>query len=750
MTARGGNDTVYLDAGDDWADAGDGDDTVWAGDGNDIVAGGNGADRLDGGAGNDVLYGDAGADHLTGGLGADILAGGAGNDTLEGGEGNDTTLFGTGDGQDVAIDSAGIDTVQLTGGLTEAQINLQRLGSDLIVAVKDAADKLTIKDWFAPAGNFQSLMLGDGTVLDRAAVEERLVRNQAPVATEDLVAASEDGVTQASGNALANDADPEGRALRVTNPGAYTGHYGALTLSSAGAYAYTLNNNAAAVQSLAAGQTVTERFGYTATDDDPNGAANSSSAIVVSITGANDAPIIAIDRGAVAEDGTLSVAGNVLANDRDIDAGTVLQVVSPGTIVSAYGSATLASDGSYTYTLNNASTAVQSLGRNQQVTERFDYTVSDGIAGVAATLEITLDGANDAPIIATALSDQTVSTNTAYSWQVPTDSFVDPDYGDVLAYRATLADGSALPSWLAFDSATQTFFGRVPRDAAGNLDISVTATDGVAGQSGNLSASDVFRLSFASGGGGGGGGGNGGNGGSKGNEGVGNGVDAPPPGHTYSFNDGAGTSPGHPGAQGGNGYRPLPDVAHANILIAAPEPEQVGSAPLAHGHGGTTNNGEHVGTSATPAPDEPAMVDAAASNGLALANGHDLDGTPGNSSASAMANWKSADAWQEPSYLDPSRVNAAAGNSYSVSDNTGVENALARWAAMDELLAAHLAKNDEAALRNGTGSGAGMMDASGFLGSTTPFVDDQLSLSAGNGNNLKTLQGLKEGFRQAA
>lgn len=198
------------------------------------------------------------------------------------------------------------------------------------------------------------------------------------------------------------------------------------------------------------------------------------------------------------------------------------------------------------------------------------------------------------------------------------------------------------------------------------------------------------------------------------------------------------------------GYRPLPDVARADILIAAPEPEQAGSAPSAHGHGGTTNNGQHVGTSATPAPDEPAMVDAAASNGLALANGHDLDGTPGNSSSSAMANWKSADAWQEPSYLDPSKVDAAAGKPHSVSDNTGVENALARWAAMDELLAAHLAKNDEAALGNGTGSGAGMMDASGFLGSTTPFADDPLSLSAGNGNNLKTLQGLKEGFRQAA
>lgn len=743
VTARGGNDTVYLDAGDDYADAGDGDDTVWAGDGDDIASGGNGADRLDGGAGNDVL------------------AGGAGNDTLEDGEGNDTYLFGPGDGQDVAIDSAGIDAVQLTGGLTEAQISLQRLGSDLIVAVKGTADKLTVKDWFAPAGNFQSLMLGDGSMLDRTCVEERLTRNQAPVAMEDLVAASEDGIVRVAGNALANDADPEGRTLRVSNPGIYTGNYGALTLDSAGAYAYTLDNNSAAVQSLAAGQTVTERFGYSATDDDPNGAATSASAIVVTITGANDAPLIAADRGAVAEDGTLSVAGNVLANDRDVDAGTVLRVTSPGTIVSTYGSATLAADGSYNYTLDNASTLVQSLGRNQQITERFGYSVSDGIAGIAATLEITVAGANDAPVIASALADQTVSANTAYSWQMPANSFVDPDYGDALAYRATLADGSALPSWLVFDAATQTFSGRVPKTAAGSLDISVTATDGVAGQSSNLSVSDVFRLSFASGGGGGG---SGGNGSSTGNEGVGNGVDAPPPGQDYSFNDGAGTSPGNPGAQGGDGYQPLPDVAHADIRIAAPEPIRAGAAAIARGHGinmnngqhagspGTaavarghgsrTNNGPHAGTSGTPAPDAATTANATASNG------HEQDGT-GNGSRSAMASGKSADAWQEPTYLDPGKVNATSGNAHSASDNTGVENVLARWMAMDELLAAHLAKNDEAALGNGIGSGMGMIDASGFLGSATPFADP-LSLSAGKGNNLQTLQGLKEGFRQAA
>lgn len=68
--------------------------------------------------------------------------------------------------------------------------------------------------------------------------------------------------------------------------------------------------------------------------------------------------------------------------------------------------------------------------------------------------------------------------------------------------------------------------------------------------------------------GGGGGGGNGG--GSRGNEGVGNGVDAPPPGHDYNFNDGPGTSPGQPGAQGGNGYQSA-DSGNVAPLVAAGE-----------------------------------------------------------------------------------------------------------------------------------------------------------------------------------
>lgn len=123
---------------------------------------------------------------------------------------------------------------------------------------------------------------------------------------------------------------------------------------------------------------------------------------------------------------------------------------------------------------------------------------------------------------------------------MPAGSFRDADRNDTLSYTATLSNGKALPSWLKFDAATQTFSGTTPANAKGSIDVRVTASDGHGECS---TASDDFKVSF----------------GSKtvvpadqkGNEGVGNGADAPPPGHSGNINDGAGTSPGQPGRKHG-------------------------------------------------------------------------------------------------------------------------------------------------------------------------------------------------------
>jgi Ca2+-binding RTX toxin-like protein len=81
-----------------------------------------------------------------------------------------------------------------------------------------------------------------------------------------------------------------------------------------------------------------------------------------------------------------------------------------------------------------------------------------------------------------------------FSFVVPANTFGDQDIpnGDRLTYRASLHDGSPLPSWLTFDPVTRTFSGTPAEGAAGTLNIIVTVTD-----SGGLSAGDTLTLSVS-------------------------------------------------------------------------------------------------------------------------------------------------------------------------------------------------------------------------------------------------------------
>ncbi len=730
VTARAGNDTVYAE---------DGADIVYGGDGNDIIYGGNGDDVLLGENGNDTLYADAGND---------LLSGGAGTDQLLGGEGDDTYLFQAGDGQDTATDTLGTNQIVLGAGLTLDAVVFTRQGNDLLVSVKNSTDRLSVRDWFAADSHFPTITLGDGMTLDHAAVAAAIPQNQAPILTPDSAAVSEDGTTYVAGNALANDSDPEGRALRVTNAGSYAGAVGTLSLGSNGAYSYTLANGSQAVQSLAAGQTLTENFAYTASDDDPNGAATATSTITITVNGANDLPVLGADSAATAEDAA-PIGGNVLANDHDIDAGTVLTIANPGIRIGAYGSLTLGNDGAWGYDLANNSTTVQSLAAGQTVTDNFSFNVSDGIAQVGGSLAIGIAGRNDAPILVTPLADQNASANTSWSWLLPVGSFTDVDTGDVLGYAATLADGTVLPSWLAFDAATQTFSGRVPKSATGSSDLRVVATD----RQGAL-ASDIFTLSFD-------GGSTGGGGGSTGNEGVGNGVDGPAPGHDASFNDGTGTSPGSPGAQGGNGYVPpkRSDLLKADILFVSPTQEQAGPAMVRHGnadaaHADAPGQGRKIFglsqkeyKSIEEVLNDVGFVDTTTATVGGNAYGSDSGSTTGTQTATtgyAVTDWLHEAAW---SYLD----SRAADTGYPTSMYSGDPvAAFMQWLAIQNALAYENADGLPGWLNDGIGADLAGLTAnnSGFLGSYQTFATDHLSLLGGI--NLQTFSGLGSGTQQIA
>ncbi|RLA01225.1 MAG: hypothetical protein DRQ47_08375, partial [Gammaproteobacteria bacterium] len=107
------------------------------------------------------------------------------------------------------------------------------------------------------------------------------------------------------------------------------------------------------------------------------------------------------------------------------------------------------------------------------------------------TFVLAVNNTNDAPMLVNAIVDQSTNEDALFNFGLPADIFDDIDAGDHLALSATLADGSALPSWLNFDASTDTFSGTPNNDEVGLLDIKVTATD-----SDDLSVADTFALAI--------------------------------------------------------------------------------------------------------------------------------------------------------------------------------------------------------------------------------------------------------------
>jgi VCBS repeat-containing protein len=140
---------------------------------------------------------------------------------------------------------------------------------------------------------------GDDNLSDIATATIAL--NHLPAGTADAGSVTEDAATTVvTGNVLANDVDIDSAdthtvtavAGATDNGSTFTivGTYGTLVVDKAtGAYTYTLANGQANVQALADGQTVTDVFNYTNTD---NHGASGSAALTISVHGTNDAPTV--------------------------------------------------------------------------------------------------------------------------------------------------------------------------------------------------------------------------------------------------------------------------------------------------------------------------------------------------------------------------------------------------------------------------------------------------------------------------
>jgi PKD repeat protein len=114
----------------------------------------------------------------------------------------------------------------------------------------------------------------------------------------------------------------------------------------------------------------------------------------------------------------------------------------------------------------------------------------EGLEGTAL-FEVVVTPQNRPPEVTQLIGDQSLTAYECFQFIVDDGTFSDPDPGDVLSYSATLSDGTPLPGWLSFDSATRTFGGRPTNIDAGTLNVTVQATD-----SGDppLSAATTFAI----------------------------------------------------------------------------------------------------------------------------------------------------------------------------------------------------------------------------------------------------------------
>ena len=190
-------------------------------------------------------------------------------------------------------------------------------------------------------------------------------------------------------------------------------------------------------QDLAAGETRDVTFEYTATDG--NGAVSNTGVVTVTVSGVNDAPVVADVAASAIEDGP-AVTGSFVGDDvdSDDDGGSLTY-----TITALPGEGAVADNGDGTFTFDpGADFQDLAAGETRDVT--FEYTATDSNGAVSNTgvVTVTVSGVNDAPVDLS-LSNNRVGENASTGTIVGTIWATDVDNEDGLFYELTDTAGGA-------------------------------------------------------------------------------------------------------------------------------------------------------------------------------------------------------------------------------------------------------------------------------------------------------------------
>jgi Ca2+-binding RTX toxin-like protein len=274
--------------------------------------------------------------------------------------------------------------------------------------------------------------------------------NDAPTAGDDYAEVNEGESVII--NILSNDSDVEDGTILASNISLGVASNGTIVNNGDGTVTYTPNTGHFGVDS----------FMYTVLDTD--GKSSNMATVDVTVVAVNEAPDAVNDVIVVDED--TSITFNIVANDTDVEDGSVVadsvainSDVSNGTLVNN-------GDGTVTYTGD----------ANFNGADSFTYTVLDteGAVSNVATVNITVDSVNDAPV---AINDEiTVDEDTSITFNIVAND-TDADDGSVVASSVAISSGVANGTLVNNGDGTVTYTGDTNFNGTDSFTYTVTDSD---------------------------------------------------------------------------------------------------------------------------------------------------------------------------------------------------------------------------------------------------------------------------------
>ncbi|MDS7968862.1 putative Ig domain-containing protein [Acinetobacter sp. V117_2] len=485
ILTQSGNDTIYSGSGADTIDVGSGNNKVESGDGDDQITIGQGKNYIIAGAGNDIIlggkgevYGGEGNDYISiesgdvyGGNGDDTLVAGKLGNYLDGGDGADHLIGGSGD--DIFIvdeqdtyeendQNGGYDTIYIAKNFDLALNNFEAvtlLGNQNINAYGDEFDNKLI-------GNN-----GNNYIDGRAGsdyMQGGIGNDYYVVDTTETIETDDNGVTYIiDGDQIVEDIDGGIDTLERWEDARFISQDENGNPVLTDSYKILENN----IENLILKGNAKTGFGN---DLDNIIVGNEQDNYIDGLAG-NDTYIFS--RGGGTD--TYSFEDNV-------DAVNILKIQGySANDVSAqkYGdSVYLSFKGTNDHIwLSNYYIADTENTTYKMDQINFDSGVIWGVDDINTLVNRALT--NHAPTVNAAIPLITSNQGTEFSYKFANNIIVDQDSWDSLSYKITLTtkDSSgqyqSIPSWLSFDTATQTLSGTPPTNVTGNLSFFYWGTD---------------------------------------------------------------------------------------------------------------------------------------------------------------------------------------------------------------------------------------------------------------------------------